>query len=108
MYDKNNIFAKILRGELPADKVYEDQYSLAFKDIKPQAKTHIIIIPKQECENFEKLLDLDSEFVLNFMNSLKIIIDIANPDKKDFKLLTNNGSEAGQEIFHMHFHFLIN
>ena len=46
MYDKNNIFAKILRGEIPCDKIYEDKFSLAFKDINPQAKVHVLVIPK--------------------------------------------------------------
>ncbi len=108
VYNQNNIFAKILRGEIPCTKVYEDDYTLAFEDINPSAKIHILIIPKGEYSNFTDLLDANSDFMTNFMLGVKKAIKAVNVENKDYKLLTNNGSNAGQEVFHMHFHVLIN
>ncbi|QEK38627.1 histidine triad nucleotide-binding protein [Candidatus Cytomitobacter primus] len=107
-YNTNNLFAKIIRKEIPSEVVYEDEHTLSFKDINPQAKIHILIIPKQRYCNVSDLLNGNKEFLGNFMLGVSKTIQKANPENKDFKLLTNNGTNAGQEIFHMHFHLLIN
>ncbi|USO00542.1 MAG: HIT domain-containing protein [Alphaproteobacteria bacterium] len=107
-YDDSNVFAKILNKEIPCSKVYEDEHTLAFKDLHPKARIHILIIPKSKCKNFSDLLNMDAQFITNFFNGVKNTIKQVNPDNLDFKLLTNNGINAGQEIFHMHFHLLIN
>ncbi|QEK38303.1 HIT domain-containing protein [Candidatus Cytomitobacter indipagum] len=106
-YDTNNIFAKILRTEIPSDMLYEDEYAASFKDINPQAKIHALIIPKKEYQNISELLDGDKEFLSNFMKSVSKAIKKINVKNEDFQLIANNGENAGQEIFHMHFHLLI-
>lgn len=106
-YDQNNIFAKILRREIPSEILYEDEHAIAFKDINPKAKIHALIIPKKPYRNLVELLDGDDKFLPNFMHSVSKAIKKINVDDKDFRLLTNNGENAGQEVFHMHFHLLI-
>ena len=75
-YDKENIFAKILRGEIPCDKIYEDEYVLSFKDISPQAKTHVLIIPKDPYIDVADFLqNADTQYQNNFWQSVNKIID---------------------------------
>jgi len=75
-YDKENIFAKILRDEIPCDKIYEDEYVLSFKDINPQAKTHALIIPKDPYIDVSDFLqNADSQYHANFWQSVNKIID---------------------------------
>ena len=107
-YDDNNIFAKILRGEVPCDKIYEDDYVLSFYDISPQKKIHALIIPKG------KYIDLD-DFSLNAspnemaglfkgVNKVAKKLGISNDTGKGYRALSNIGEHGGQEVPHLHFH----
>ena len=107
-YDDNNIFAKILRGEIPCNKIYEDDFILSFYDINPQKKIHALVIPKG------KYIDLD-DFSLNatpdeMVGLLKGINTVAKRLKisiitgKGYRALTNIGQNGGQEVPHLHFH----
>ena len=107
-YDKYNIFAKILRGEIPCKKVYEDDYVLAFHDANPQKKIHALVIPKG------KYVDLDDfstnaspEEIVGLLKGintvakkLRISVDIG----KGYRALTNVSKDGGQEVPHLHFH----
>ena len=105
-YDKNNIFAKILKKEIPSHKVYEDEYTFAFKDISPQAPIHILIIPKKPFCSFDDLLeDTDDTFLLGFIKSIKKVREALNI-KDGYRLITNVGAQGGQEVPHLHFHLL--
>ena len=107
MYDENNIFAKILRKEIPCDKVHEDEYSLFFKDINPQAKIHILGIPKFPCTTFSKFLkNADDENILRFFRSVQVVIKNLDIEKKGYRLITNSGEDGGQEVPHFHIHIL--
>ena len=107
MYDENNIFAKILRKEIPCDKVYEDEYSLFFKDINPQAKIHILGIPKFPCTTFSEFLkNADDENILRFFRSVQVVIKNLDIEKKGYRLITNSGEDGGQEVPHFHIHIL--
>ena len=107
-YDDNNIFAKILRGEIPCNKIYEDDFVLSFHDINPQKKIHALVIPKG------KYIDLDdfcknasqNEMVGVFKGIEAVVkkLSISNDKGKGYRALTNIGSDGGQEVPHLHFH----
>ena len=104
-YDSENIFAKILRGEAPAFKVYEDDYSLAFMDVMPQVDGHTLVIPKDPAENIH---DVDT-VVLG--HTIQTVQKVSAAVKTAFEapgimLAQLNGPAAGQTVFHLHFHIL--
>ena len=105
-YNVNNIFAKILRKELPSKKVYEDEYTFAFEDISPQAPIHILIIPKKSFCSFDDFIQkADDVFILGFIKSIKQIKKSLKI-KNGYRLITNVGLDGGQEVPHLHFHLL--
>ena len=104
-YDNNNVFAKILRGEIPCVKVFENEKTLAFMDVMPQADGHVLVIPKEPAEN---LLDLSPESAGALMMTTQ---RIAKAVKKGLNapgimLAMLNGAPAGQSVFHVHFHVI--
>ena len=108
-YHNENIFAKILRGEIPCDKIYEDEYILSFKDINPQAKTHILIIPKDPYIDVADFLqNAKTHYQTNFWASVNTIIDSLALRDKGFQIKTHKGKDGGQEVFHFHLHLLSN
>ena len=104
-YDNDNIFAKILRGEIPANKVYEDEQTLAFMDVMPQAPGHTLVIPKQSAEN---LFDLDPAAGAAVLNTTQKIASAARVAFSADGIMLNqfNGSAAGQTVFHFHIHVI--
>ncbi|KPK33156.1 MAG: zinc-binding protein [Nitrospira bacterium SG8_35_1] len=99
------IFTKIINKEIPADIVYEDDLCLAFRDINPQAPTHILIIPKKSLPRLNDAEETDVSLLGHLMlaaNKVAATEGVADA----FRLVMNNGAGAGQEIFHMHFHLL--
>ncbi len=104
-YDDNNIFAKILRGEIPCIKVYEDEQTLAFMDIMPQAQGHTLVIPKEAAVTIH---DLSDDAAADLIKKVKLV---ANAVKKGLNadgitLFQLNGEQAGQTVPHIHFHIL--
>ncbi|MCA3556046.1 HIT family protein [Aestuariivirga sp.] len=104
-YDSNNIFAKILRGEVPCHKVYEDEHTLAFMDVMPQADGHTLVIPKMSSRN---LLDAEPKALGSLMTSVH---KVANAVKQAFGadgmlIQQFNEAAAGQTVFHLHVHVL--
>ena len=107
-YDDNNIFAKILRGEIPCTKIYEDDLVLSFYDINPQKKIHALVIPKG------KYIDLDdfsqnasSEEIVGFLKGINLVakkLGISVDTGKGYRALTNISEDGGQEVPHFHFH----
>ena len=107
MYDKNNIFAKILRKEIPCEVVYEDDQVLFFYDINPQAKVHILGIPKKKVVDFRDfILKLDQSTVQYFFTKIIDEINGLGLDQKGYRLIINNGRDANQEVPHFHIHIL--
>ena len=104
-YDNENIFAKILRGEIPCDKVYEDDYALAFHDINPQMPVHVLVIPKGAWVN---LADFSAKASLAEMGGfLKAVGEVARMvglEDDGYRLVANNGPHAHQEVPHFHVH----
>src|SRR4051812_35341377 len=104
-YDPNNIFAKILRGEIPCVKVHEDAKTLAFMDVMPEAEGHVLVIPKEPAEN---VLDLSAEGMAAMMaTTQKVAKAVDKALQPDGILLKQyNRAAAGQSVFHVHFHVL--
>ena len=104
-YDPENIFAKILRGDAPAFKVYEDDYSLAFMDVMPQVDGHTLVIPKDNAEN---LHDADPTILGHTMHTTQIVAAAVKQafDAPGIMIAQLNGPAAGQTVFHLHFHIL--
>ena len=104
-YDKNNVFARIIRKEIPADIIYEDEYALAFNDINPKAPIHILVISKGEYISFfdfsEKAIP---EVVHGFTKAIHHVIQSLELQKEGFRLLSNHGLHGGQEVLHFHVH----
>jgi len=99
-----NIFRKIIDRQIPAKIVYEDEKALAFRDISPQAPVHILIVPKQDIAKVADMKAQDRELVGHL---IFVAREIAAKEKlEDFRLVINNGSSAGQSVFHLHVHLL--
>ena len=104
-YDKNNIFAKILKGEIPCKKVYENDHVLAFYDINHKKKIHVLVIPKGEYIDLDHFNSKASDKEIVELN--KAITNVSNllgVKDKGYRTLTNIGSDGGQEVPHLHFH----
>ena len=101
-YDEDNVFYKILKGDLPCDKIYENDHVLAFNDIAPVAPIHVLVIPKGKYVSFE---DFDSSLYFNFFNSVKNVLSILNL-KNGYRIITNSGTDGGQIVFHFHVHII--
>lgn len=106
-YDPNNIFAKILRGEAPAAKIYENEQALAFHNLYPQAPIHALIIPKGSYVNVDDFYTTASaDEILGLSQAIAQVIDILSLKQDGFRLITNCGTFGHQEVFHLHFHLL--
>lgn len=101
----STLFEKIINRELPADIVYEDDFSLAFKDINPQAPVHILIIPKKPIEKLSDAQPADKELLGHLMIVAGKIASELNLDNT-FRIVINNGAGAGQSVFHLHLHMM--
>ena len=110
-YDQNNIFAKILRGEIPCDKIYESYHALAFNDIHPQAKVHVLVIPKVAYVNMDDFSqNASSEEITGLIRALGEVANIIGVSQyssgKGYRYIGNNGPDGGQEVPHLHFHIV--
>jgi len=104
-YDDDNIFAKILRKEIPNKTVYEDEWALAFHDIHPQAPVHVLVIPKGKYvswADFSQLASVDE--IAGFVRAVGIVGEMLNLEVPGYRLLSNAGFDAHQEVPHLHVH----
>ena len=97
------VFHKIINGEIPCSKVYEDEHTLAFHDIHPQAPVHILVIPKTFANNFE---DASDEQLIAMSKTVREVAKIMGLDKDGYRVITNIGKNGGQEVPYIHFHIL--
>ena len=104
-YDSNNIFAKILRGEIPAVRVYEDEHALAFMDVMPQSQGHTLVISKSAARNF---FDIEADDLSGLIRATqhvaKAVLKAFSPD--GMRITQFNEPAAGQTVFHIHFHII--
>ena len=106
-YDDNNIFAKILRGEIPSNKVYEDEWSYAFEDINPQAPTHTLVIPKGKYVSWDDFsAKASAEEIAGFIRAVGHVAREKGLVEPGYRLLANIGAHGGQEVPHLHVHIL--
>jgi histidine triad (HIT) family protein len=101
----STIFGNIIRREIPADIIYEDELCLAFRDINPQAPTHVLVIPKKEIDRLSAATQEDQALLGHLMLAAnRIARDLGVEDA--FRVVVNNGAGAGQSVFHLHLHLL--
>ena len=110
-YDEQNIFAKILRGEIPNSTVTETEHSLAFRDITPQAPEHVLVIPKGPYVNFDHFSQEATEAeIVDFIRTIGTVCEMSgvNPDQggRGYRLISNTGEAGVQEVPHLHVHVL--
>ena len=105
-YDDQNIFAKILRGEIPNDTVLETEHSLAFRDIQPQAPTHVLVIPKQHISTLNELDEAHAELVGRLYLVAKDIAEREGIAGPGYRTVMNCNADGGQAVFHIHLHLL--
>ena len=104
-YDDNNIFARILRGELPSKRVYEDEHALAFHDINPQAPVHILVIPKGRYVSWDDFTAKASDAeIAGFIRAVGHVAREAGLVEPGYRLLANTGGHGHQEVPHLHVH----
>ena len=104
-YDSTNIFARILRGEIPAKKIYEDSYALAFHDINPQAKVHALVIPKGAYVSWADFSAKASEAeIAGFVRAVGKVARELGLEDSGYRLLANHGPDSHQEVPHLHVH----
>jgi histidine triad (HIT) family protein len=104
-YDPNNVFAKILRGEIPSHRVYEDAHTLAFMDVMPQSDGHTLVIPKEAAANF---FDLSPGMAAHLIQTTQKVARAVKTamNAPGVMLVQLNGADAGQTVFHIHFHIV--
>jgi diadenosine tetraphosphate (Ap4A) HIT family hydrolase len=104
-YDNDNVFAKILRGELPANTVYEDEWAVAFHDINPQAPVHVLVIPRG---SYISMIDFSTSApeaeITGFFRAVGKVANALGLDDDGYRVLANAGSNAHQEVSHLHVH----
>ena len=104
-YDDENVFAKILRGEIPSSKVYEDDWAFAFSDINPQAKLHVLVIPKGRYVSWDDFsTKASAEEIAGFVRAVGTVARDHGLVEPGYRLLANVGPHGGQEVPHLHVH----
>ena len=98
------IFSKIINGQIPCDKIYEDEYCIAFNDIEPQAPIHFLVIPKKPLVNLADCMEEDKDLLGHLLLVGKNIVTSKN--STNWRTVINTGEESGQTVFHLHLHFL--
>ena len=98
------LFAKIIRGEIPSDRVYEDDRCIAFRDINPAAPTHILVIPRQGLAQISHMTEADEPLIGHLMRAATLVAEAEGLE--DYRLVINNGAGAGQSVFHLHVHVI--
>ena len=100
------VFCKIIKGEIPSEKVYEDDKIIAFKDIHPAAPIHILVVPKKHIATLLDVKPEDSNLIAEIYQTINKIAKDMGFDKNGFRVIANCGKDSGQEVMHIHFHIL--
>ncbi len=106
-YNADNVFAKIIRGEIPCNKIYEDDFALAFYDIAPKAKVHALVIAKAMVVDFADFIEHSTaDEIEGYMRAIVKTAEILGVDETGYRLVFNSGADSGQEVPHLHAHIL--
>jgi histidine triad (HIT) family protein len=103
-YQADCLFCRIAAGEIPSDRVFEDDAVIVFRDINPKAPTHVLAIPRRHLDSVADLTDADGDLLAALFAALRRAAEGAG--LKDYRILSNVGAESGQSVFHLHFHLL--
>ncbi|MCL1948101.1 MAG: histidine triad nucleotide-binding protein [Chitinivibrionia bacterium] len=103
---ENCLFCKIMAGEIPCKKVYEDENCMAFNDISPKAPVHILLVPKVHVENVHSIRGEDEKIAKDLFSAVSKIVREQNLEKSGYRLVINSGENGGQTVFHLHIHIL--
>lgn len=104
--DENCIFCKIVNKEIPSEFVYEDEYIAAFKDLNPMAPIHILVIPKIHIKSLEEVTWENAEYITRVQLAFKKLAELTGVSESGYRVICNCGEDAGQEVKHLHYHFL--
>ena len=102
--DPDCLFCKIVAGEMPSDRVYEDDEVVAFRDVHPQAPTHVLVVPRRHVPDVDTLADDDQGLLAALFAAVRRVADAE--DLRSYRVVTNVGADAGQSVFHLHLHLI--
>ena len=106
-YDENNVFAKMLKGDIPVNKIYEDDHAIAFADIHPKAPTHLLVIPKGAYTDFSDFTaKASADEIAGFFKAVGNVAKERGLVENGYRLVMNTGRDGGQEVPHLHVHIL--
>lgn len=105
-YDPNNVFARILRREIPAQFLHEDEHCVAFRDASPQAPTHVLVVPRRPIARLADASPADAGLLGHLMVTAASVARQLGADEHGFRVVVNNGAGAGQSVFHLHLHVM--
>lgn len=100
------IFCKIIKGEIPSNKVYEDDKIISFKDLNPEAPVHVLIIPKKHISSLNEVNDEDAEIIAHIFKTVPKLVKELGIDEGGYRIVSNCGEDGGQSVPHVHFHLL--
>ena len=103
--DPDCLFCRIVAGEVPSDRVHEDDDVIAFRDIAPKAPTHVLVIPRRHIPDAHALTEADGDLLTKLFTAVRQVADAAGL-KNGYRVVTNVGPDSGQTVFHLHFHLL--
>ena len=100
------LFCKIIKGDIPSTKVYEDEFVYAFKDINPEAPVHILVVPKKHIKSINEIEEIDKNLIGKIFFAIKKIAKEQGVAEQGYRVISNCGKDAGQTVMHLHFHIL--
>lgn len=106
MSDAETLFERIIAGEIPSDKVYEDETTYAFRDIAPQARVHVLVVPKKRYRNLAELAAADPQLLADVTATAKKVAELEGIAESGYRVVFNTDRDAGQTVFHVHAHVL--
>ncbi|SFB28059.1 histidine triad (HIT) family protein [Amycolatopsis marina] len=106
MSDAENLFERIIAREIPAEIVHETDTTLAFRDISPQASSHVLVVPKKRYRNVAELAAADAGLLAEVLRTAAIVAELEGIDESGYRVVFNTGADAGQTVFHVHAHVL--
>jgi histidine triad (HIT) family protein len=106
MSDAETLFERIIAGEIPADVVYSDDTTFAFRDVRPQARVHVLVVPKKRYRNVAELAAADPQLLSDVVSTAAKVAEIEGISRSGYRVVFNTDSDAGQTVFHVHAHVL--
>lgn len=100
------IFCKIIKHEIPSNVVFENENVIAFEDLNPVAKVHVLVVPKKHIESLMDIKEEDNTYIIEIHKAIKEVAKIKNIDKDGFRVITNCGENGGQTVKHLHYHVI--